>query len=122
MHFKPAILLLLATGLSACGAKLKTAGQVSGVFQSDAQTLQQKLDKLCLKVKKGEDGLVLSPFNRNTAFCANAGIYAHNYRTATSLAFSGLESEFVPENSTDKTVHLMFNLQIWLNHSVLDVG
>ena len=74
--------LCMLSLLCSCGAKLKSAGDVSNVFQADAKPLQSHLDTLCSFVKEDPGSTIdFSPFDQGSEACISAGKYAQNYKT-----------------------------------------
>jgi hypothetical protein len=100
-----------------CGAKLKSAGEVSSVFNAPVLPLQDHLETLCSKVKTGTATISYTPFDQNSNTCKGAGMYSQNYKTINEFDFRGVSDVVAPQGETEKTIPMKLNSQIWLNLS-----
>ena len=111
--------LLLTAG---CGAPTKTAGDVSGLFATDATTLATKASSLCDALAGREQ----TPTTKGQTFqpsgCGDAGTQAQDMKKATAFNFSGLDGDGQVTQGSGGTIHKSVRAQVWLNRSLLSIG
>jgi hypothetical protein len=109
--------------LSSCGARLKTASEVSGIFsKQDSMALGSVVTDLCQKVRAREQAPNMSKASLNDTECARAGENADNYKTVEkAFFFEGLTSEINKESGKD-VLRLRARAKVWLNQNILDLA
>ncbi len=121
---KPSNLAVIAVALvSACGARTKTASDVSGMFK-DRQSfaLGGVFSEFCQKVRARDQAPNMLKAKMDDKECARAGENADNYKTVKKeFYFEGLTSEINKASGKD-VLHLRTRAKVWLNQNILDLA
>lgn len=113
------ILTLLPLALAAgCGAPVKSAGEVSSLFNSTSVTLQDKVGTICRELQARTEAPTTNNLGINVNGCGDAGLAALNYKEITAFKFLGLEGE-VPPKDKAKVIEKAVRGQLWLNKDLL---
>lgn len=108
---------------SSCGARLKTASEVSGMFQNqDAHSIGALLTDLCKTMRARKDLPNMTRASLTDNECGQAGRNADNYRSVKkAFTFEGLTNEVIKADGKD-VMFIRTRAKVWLNHSILDLA
>lgn len=118
LTLKNLLLPLMALTVIGCGAPVKSAGEVSSLFDSTATTLQDKVGIICRELQNRTEAPTTNNLGVEVNGCGDAGLAALNYREITAFQFLGLEGEVPPKDKT-KVIQKAVRGQIWLNKDLL---
>jgi hypothetical protein len=109
--------------LSSCGARTKSASDVSGIFKNqDALSLGTSFSTLCDNVRSRTEAPNMSKASLSETECADAGKNADNYKAVKkAFNFEGLTNE-VNKVSGKDVLHIRTRAKVWLNSSILDLA
>jgi hypothetical protein len=109
--------------LSGCGARTKSASEVSGIFKNqDALSLGASFSSLCDNVRARTEVPNMSKASLSEAECADAGKNADNYKAVKkAFQFEGLTNE-VNKLAGKDVLHIRTRAKVWLNASILDLA
>lgn len=116
-------LLLAAATAQSCGARTKTASDVSGIFRNqEAIALSGIITNLCQNIRARTSAPSMARINLTDDECAQAGKNADNYRlVAKSFYFEGLTND-VDKISGQEVLKLRARAKVWLNQNILDLA
>lgn len=109
--------------LSGCGARTKSASEVSGIFKNqDALSLGTSFSTLCSNVRSRTEVPNMAKASISDTECADAGKNADNYKSVKkAFKFEGLTNE-VNKVSGKDVLHIRTRAKVWLNSSILDLA
>jgi hypothetical protein len=109
--------------LQSCGAPTKSPADVAHIFNGKADTLQDKLSRLCESLENRSEAPYLTPLSLKAADCDEAGETALNFKNLDAFYFSGLEIEGVSNEAEKKAgegvIHFTSRSQVWLGSGLV---
>ncbi len=112
--------------LSSCGARLKSADQVSGIF-SGSGSLGNKVDRLCGTLRGRTVAPYLKDIGLSNDACAKAGEQAQDLKLSTNIGFSAIRSDGQKFSTSttgfggEQTQRLQTRVELWLNRNILGI-
>jgi len=121
---KFAVFLALSAGiLSHCGARTKSASDVSKIFSKDNQSLGFLLTGLCQKMRARTEAPNMEKAALNDAECSGAGQGSDNYKKVEkSFNFEKLATETIKGSDGNDILHVRTRGKVWLNRNLLDLA
>ena len=105
-----------------CGARTKSAADVSGIFSGNSISLNGLMTGLCQNLRNRADQPNMSKASLSDEECARSGNGADNYKTVTEkFYFEGLESQVNKESGKD-VLHIKTRGKVWLNQNILNLA
>lgn len=112
-----------AVVLSACGAPVKSAGDVAGMFAGSGKTIGERVRGLCAELDARTVAPTLEGIALSDSDCADAGKRAQDYKSVTAFAFEGISQDSIGgERARDKVLRIRTRGQVWLNRSLLGLA
>jgi hypothetical protein len=118
-----AILALSAGTLTTCGARTKSASDVSKIFSKDNQSLGVLLTTLCQNIRVRSEAPNMDKAALTDDECARAGMGSDNYKKVEkSFNFEKLTTESVKGADGNNVLHIRTRAKVWLNRNLLDLA
>jgi hypothetical protein len=102
----------------ACGAPVKSAGDVASLFSAGGEPLHQKVEGLCATLANRDAAPDLKTSGINRSDCDDPGKYAINFQSADKFHFQGLDDKEFDDDVTTVSVRS----QAWLGKSLLGLA
>lgn len=123
-----ALMMAMLVLVSSCGARLKSADQVAGMF-AEAKSLGEKVDSLCTTLRGRGQAPYLKDIGLSDDACSKAGQQAQNLKLLknNAIGFSAIRSDGQKFSTSttglgsDQTQRLQTRVELWLNRSILGV-
>jgi hypothetical protein len=118
-----AVLALSAGILSDCGARTKSASDVSKIFSKDNQSLGALLTNLCQNIRTRSEAPNMDKAALSDDECGRAGQGSDNYKKVEkSFNFEKLTSETIKGSDGNDILHVRTRGKVWLNRNLLDLA
>jgi len=111
--------LVAACILTACGAPIRPASEVGGIFRGEAATLDKKAEDLCTTLAARSEPPTTQALQVEMEGCQEPGQAAVNYAKAEQFYFADLNSA---DARASDAVHKAVRGQVWLNKNLLDLA
>jgi len=116
------ITICLGSLLGGCGAPVKSAGDVSGLFQVESETLGEKEQTLCQELASRSQEPTTQNLNIDLGGCKDSGEAALNYKQVSSFYFLGLTGDDTGATTTTEVIHKSVRAELWLNKSLISLA